>query len=185
MEAMELLVGRVSCPKVSAPAPDAEQLAALLQAAVSAPDHGRLRPWRFLLLQGKELARLGDIFLQSALHKTPDMDDAARERVRAKALRAPLVMVVAAEITTGHKVPVEEQVHAAVCAAEHVMLAAHALGLGAMWRTGDAASDPLVKRALGFREQDAIVAFIYLGTPVAAPESGSRPDPQDFVRRLP
>jgi nitroreductase len=174
MDVWQLLNERVSCPKVSAPGPDAAQLERLLRAAVSAPDHGLLRPWRFLVLQGDDLLRFGDLLVTASRQSQPDLDEAAAARIREKAFRAPMVIVAVAEVTEGHKVPVVEQVMATACAVEHLMLAAHALGLGAMWRTGPLAQSEQVKAALGFAAKDEIVAFVYLGTPCA--EARPRPD---------
>jgi nitroreductase len=66
-------------------------------------------------------------------------------------------------------------------AAQNIMLAAHAMGFGAMWRTGDPAYDPHVKGALGLAEDDTIVGFLYLGTPVGNPPQPPSPDPASFV----
>lgn len=185
MEISEYLEGRRSCPKVVAPGPTDAQVTQLLQAAVSAPDHGKLRPWRFLVLTDAALGRLGELFVEVALTKHPDLDEAGREREKGKPLRAPMILVVAADVTLGHKVPVGEQVASAVCAAEHVMLAAHAMGLGAMWRTGDLVHSDSVKAALGFQSKDEIVAFIYLGTPAVALEPREKLDVTQFLRVLP
>ncbi len=93
---------------------------------------------------------------------------------RAKPLRSPLMIVVAAAIVAGHKIPVVEQLLAAGAATQNIMLAAHAMGYGAMWRTGDGAYDDTVKKALGLKASDAIVGFLYLGT-----AAGRTPIPPD------
>lgn len=185
MESTQLLRQRISCPRLTSPGPDAAQVAQLLEAATSAPDHGRLRPWRFLVLEGAALNKLGSIFAEVSLAQQPDLPLAALERLAAKPLRAPLIIVVVAEVTESHKVPVIEQIESGACAAEHIMLAAFDLGLGAMWRTGAMARDPQVKRALGFASKDEIIGFIYLGTPVNAPVAREPLDYRQFVRELP
>lgn len=185
MDAWELLNERVSCPKVSAPAPDVAQLDKLLHAALSAPDHGVLRPTRLLVLQGADLNRLGDIFVAANKTQQPELDDAALARIHAKAQRAPMIIVAVAEVTAGHKVPVIEQIMSTACAVEHMMLAAHALGLGAMWRTGDMAHSAAVKTALGFAAKDEIVAFLYLGTPSTAPRPRAQVELASVLRTLP
>lgn len=185
MDAWQLLNERVSCPKVGTSGPDAAQLDQLLRAALSAPDHGLLRPTRLLVLQGDDLVRLGDIFVQAAKVGQPALDETALARLHAKALRAPMVLVAVAEVTEGHKVPVIEQVMSTACAVEHIMLAAHAMGLGAMWRTGELAYDENVKRALGFAAKDEIVAFIYLGQPAGDVKGRAPADPVSLLRQLP
>ncbi len=88
---------------------------------------------------------------------------------REKALRAPLLIVVSAKVVRGHKVPEVEQLLAVGAATQNLVLAAHAQGLGAMWRTGAAAYDPMVKQALGIDPDDGIVGFVYVGTPAMLP----------------
>jgi nitroreductase len=93
---------------------------------------------------------------------TADADTLQRER--SKAARAPCIIAVAARITKPHKVPESEQVLAAGAAVQNMFLAAHALGYGAMWKTGPAAYSATVKRLLGLQDDDHIVALLYLGT---------------------
>ena len=102
-------------------------------------------------------------------------------RERGKALRAPLIVVVVARIQSGSKIPEVEQIVSAGAAAQNIMLAAHALGYGAMWKTGEPAYDLRVKEALGLQASDAIVGFLYLGTRAAGSAPVARPEPQDFV----
>jgi nitroreductase len=90
----------------------------------------------------------------------PDVAAAVLDREREKLLRAPLVIVVAALTKSEHAIPVIEQILAAGAAAGNIMIAAHALGFGAAWKTGDAAYDETVKRALALESEDAIVGFI-------------------------
>ena len=90
-----------------------------------------------------------------------------------------------AEVTENHKVPVWEQVLAVGAAVQNIMVAAHALGLGAMWRTGDLANDPSVKAKLGFAAKDQVVGFIYLGTPATPPKRLPDESPEQFLRELP
>lgn len=185
MESTQLLRQRSSCPRLAAPGPNAAQVAQLLEAATSAPDHGRLRPWRFVVIEGADRDKLGRIFAKASLVQQPDLTTAALERVRDKPKRAPLIIVVVAEVTKDHKIPVIEQIEACACAAEHIMLAAFNLGLGAMWRTGAMARHPQVKQALGFASKDEIVGFIYLGT-TDKPWAARTPlDYRQFVRELP
>ena len=181
MDALEALQTRESAAMLGEPAPDADQLAAMLKAAAHAPDHGLMRPWRFLVVRGEARARLGDAMATAAHARDPSMVAEALERERAKPLRAPLVVVVAAKPRERRGVPDIEQLLAAAAAAQNIMLAAYALGLGAMWRTGDAAYDLHVKAALGLEPGDAIVGFLYLGTPVPRPGVPPRPRPPSLA----
>lgn len=164
MEAIELLHNRVSCPALFEPGPTQEQLDVMFQAALRAPDHGSIRPWRFLTISGDEREQLGSLFLKAALQDDSALADEKQAKTKNMPLRAPMMIVVIATNQTHPKVPVLEQEISAGCAAQNVLHAAYAQGLGAMWRTGTMAYHPLVKQGLGVAEHETIVGYIYLGT---------------------
>ncbi len=185
MEAYEALITRASPLTLGEPAPDAETELRIIAAALRAPDHGRLRPWAFISIRGEDRLRLGEILASSfRLRESLAVAEAA-DRERQKALRAPLILVVAARITDNPKVPAIEQIISAGAAAQNIMLASHALGFGAMWKTGPAAYHPIVKEALGLRPNDHIAGFIYIGTTVAAPKPAPPLYPAGFLSELP
>src|SRR5215470_5830293 len=166
MEAMELLRTRHSASRLGPPPPSKEAVEAMIEAAARAPDHGRLQPWRLILIDGDARQALGEILAESLARRNPAAGDQALAREREKALRAPLIIVVATRCDRSAKIPIVEQILSAGCAAHGVMLAAFAQGLGAFWRTGEAAYDEAVKAALGIGSDDLIVGFIYVGTDV-------------------
>jgi nitroreductase len=182
MDALQALLTRRSPAQLQDPPPAGAALQSILDAAMRAPDHGKLRPWRFLVLRGDARARLGALMADALQRRDPTATPPLLEKERGKPLRAPLIVVVAAEIIEGHKIPAVEQLLAAGAAAQNLQLAAHALGFGAVWRTGAPAYDPVVKQALGLKPSDAIIGFMYLGTPAAAAAPASVPDPSGFVR---
>jgi nitroreductase len=163
MDALEALNTRNTAKTYGESAPTKEHLDIVLKAAVRAPDHGRLRPWRFMLIEGDERLRFGDILATSALRRVPGLGAGDLERERGKALRAPLIIVVACRIVSGTKVPAIEQLMAAGAAAQNILLALHSLGYAAAWKTGEAAYDNEVKKALGLPAEDHIVGFVYTG----------------------
>jgi nitroreductase len=167
MQAIDALLKRRSAKALTDPAPDEGALELLLECAARAPDHGRLRPWRFVVIRGAARERLGELMAQQLQRKQPDASPESLQRERQKALRAPLIVVVAAVCDAAARIPAIEQILAAGAAAENMMLGAMALGFGAMWKTGDAAYDATVKAALGLEDADAIVGFLYIGTAVA------------------
>jgi nitroreductase len=182
MDAIELLLTRASQGKLREPAPDQAALQRVFAAALRAPDHGLLRPWRFQLIHGDARIRFGDLLRESLRRRKPDASNEDLERQAKKALRAPLLIVVSARVQTEHpKVPAIEQVISAGAAAQNILLALHAQGFGGMWRTGDAAYDPEVKRALGLAPNDAIVGFLYVGTPAQPAPELARPQPAAHV----
>jgi len=185
MDAYEALVTRVSPKELGEPAPGEASLRKIFAAALRAPDHGRLHPWRFITIQGEGRHRLGELLASSLRLRDPNAGDGLVERERQKALRAPLIVVVAAHITPSLKVPPVEQLLSAAAAAQNIIIASHALGFGAMWKTGEPAYDTLVKEALGLEAADEIAGFLYIGTPKAIPKPPAPLDPADFVRAWP
>ena len=163
---MDLLQGiqtRTSPLKLAAPGPNPEQLEQIVRAGTRAPDHGRLRPWRFAVFEGSAREKLGDAMADCLRSRAPNSPQEHLDAERAKALRAPTVIVVGARISKG-KIPEIEQVAAVAAASQNMLLAAHAIGFGAMWKTGAAAYDPTVKALCGLAPEDHIVAIVYLGT---------------------
>jgi nitroreductase len=166
---LSALEGRRSAKKLTGPAPSRAELEQILRAGANAPDHGRLRPWRFVVLSGAALEQLGEWLAATFQEKVPEATAEQLAKERAKAARAPVVIAVAAKVTR-NKIPEVEQVLAAGAAVENMFLAAQALGYGAMWKTGDAAYSPKVKQHLGLAAEDHIVAFLYIGTVAVAAE---------------
>ncbi|HHX35924.1 MAG TPA: NAD(P)H nitroreductase [Gammaproteobacteria bacterium] len=185
MDAIDLLLKRVSVPRLQEPAPTAEQIDVMLRAALRAPDHGQIRPWRFLTIAGEDRKQLGELFVKGLLNSTADASSEQVEKTRAMPLRAPLLLVVIASIAEHEKVPSHEQLLAAGCAAHGILLAAHAQGVGAVWRTGAVAEMPDVKAGLGIQEHEQIVAYMYLGTPINSLRKAPELDPAPFVRSWP
>ena len=185
MQAIDVLLTRRSARALTEPAPDAGALELIFAAAARAPDHGRLRPWRFILVRGPARERFGALLAEQLRRTHPQIGEESLQRERLKAFRAPLIIVVAAHCDPAVKIPVIEQTLSAAAAAHAMMLAAFALGFNAMWKTGAPAYDATVKEALGLAPTDAIVGFMYFGT-----ESGERAPAvssewRDRVRELP
>jgi nitroreductase len=165
---LALLVNRTSCSKLTAPAPEGDALQQIIKAGLRAPDHARLQPWRFITIQTDGLQRLGDLFLQAALLKNPQMDEAAQLKCRQKPLRAPLIIAVVAAPKAHPKVPEQEQLYSAACAAHALLLAANSLGFAGIWRTGGNAYDAHIKQGLGLQAHEQLIGYVYLGTAAGA-----------------
>ena len=165
MDAITLLTTRYSSSRLTEPAPSGEALSLIKQAALRVPDHGGLKPWRFVVFNGRTaLAKLGDIFAEAAVEDDPSIANELLERARQLPLRAPMVIACIAKCTEHHKVPVQEQVQSAACAVMAMQQAAFALGFGGIWRTGAYTQYEFVKQAFELGEDDEIVGFLYLGT---------------------
>lgn len=161
---LDLLLRRASGLKFAEPGPTAAQLEEILSASVTAADHGRLRPWRFIVFEGAGRERLGELMAAQVRAEKPAAEAAELEKARGKALRAPTVVALVCKPVVGHKVPVVEQQAAVAAAGAHLMLAANALGFGAAWKTGAAAYHPAVRDGLELDHQDSIVGIFYIGT---------------------
>jgi len=185
MDAITALHQRVSTPRLAAPAPTQEQLRVLFAAALRAADHGNMRPWRFLVVEGEGLVRLGELFARVTTAKNPDITQPELDRCHAMPQRAPMIIVSIAKCQPNPKVPQIEQMISAGAATQNLLNAAFAIDVGAVWRTGDMAYDPEVKQGLGLIEGEEIVGFIYVGTPTAAPHAPRVQNPVDFFSAWP
>lgn len=182
-EVIEQLTTRNSSPRLTTPAPDRTSLEYMFQAALRAPDHAWLQPWRFLVIEGDAREKLGDLFLSALLEKDPGADDTARSKATNAPLRAPMLVVVICRYTEHPKVPREEQVLSAGCAAHAMLLAAEAQGYAGIWRTGSYATNPLVMRELGLADNESIIGFLYFGTREGREKSLPERKLEDFVQQ--
>jgi nitroreductase len=179
MELFEAIHTRQSVSKVRPDPVPREVIEKLLAAAAQAPNHHKVRPWRFIVLTGAARERLGEAMGRSLLRRNPQAVPEAVAADRAKPLRAPVLIAIGVDKPAGPKVVEIENVSAASAAAQNLLLAAHAMGLGAMWRTGDAAFDPDVKAALGLAPDQHLIGFIYVGYPQAELPPPNRPGAAD------
>ena len=181
MDVFEAIDTRTSVSVLKEPGPTDRQWEIFLRAGARAPDHGRLRPWRFLIVRGEARELFGQVMAEALRAGKPDTPSEALDRERRKPLRAPALLVVAVVPVPRAGVPEIEQILAGGAAAQNILLAAHALGLGAIWRTGAPAYDDRVARALGLPAQGRIVAFIYLGAPQAPAVRSAASEPPSAV----
>jgi nitroreductase len=164
MELFDAIDTRSSAARLTGPAPTAEQFARLIEAAGHAPDHGRMKPWRFIPVNGAAREPFAIAAANARRVRMPNMTEEQVELEREKVRRAPSILVAGCAVQDNPKVPEIEQVVAVGAAVQNLFLAAHALGYGVMWKTGPAAYDPQVKTTLGLAPSDHIVAILHLGT---------------------
>ena len=179
MDVFEAIHNRHSQGHVKLDPVPREAIEKLLQAAVQAPNHYKVRPWRFVVLTGESRNKLGDVMSASQQQRHPEFPPEAFEKCRALPLRAPVIIAVGVDKPAEAKVLEIENVAAAAAAVQNLLLAAHALGLGAKWRTGEWARDPLIKEFLGFRPEQHLIGFIYLGYPEVTKGPPPRPSFED------
>ncbi len=184
--ALAPLLSRRSAARFSSEAPTDGELAAILRAAVTVPDHGGLRPWRLVVVVGDARAPFGDALAEAARALAPDLGDAIFERIRAKAFAAPSLIAVVARVDTASKVPAWEQVASAACAGYAITLAAHQLGLGAMWKSTRFRDGGQLRTVLDMTADDRFLGWVNLGRPAGHLDPAIRPeiDLAPIVRHL-
>ncbi len=175
---IESLLSRRSVPalQLREPGPSRGQIEVAVDAALRAPDHGGLRPWRFVLIHGAARARLSALFVRRLQQREPATPPGKLEKARTMPLTAPLVIAVGAHLRANHKVPEIEQLLSTGAAVMNLLNAFHAMGYGAIWLTGGNAYDPEVGRELGFDAGERCLGFVYVG---------SMPAPDDSLPRRP
>ena len=175
--ALDFLLTRRSRPAKTlvAPGPDRAVLETLLRAAGRCPDHGKLEPWRFVVLEGAALSRLADLAETRAAALGLDPDKAAKGIGQFRT--APVMVAVVASPVASDKVPEVEQLFSAGAASLQLLNAALAAGWGANWLSGWAAHDRgFVERGLGLARHEQIAAFMVIGTETRKPPERPRPD---------
>jgi len=179
MDLFDVLYARQSIGKVKPDPIPQEWIEKLLSAAVQAPNHHRVRPWQLIVIRGQARNRLGEVMAQSVRQRDPQILDVALDVERARPLRAPVLIAVGVAQPADAKVLEIENVCAVAAAVENMLLAATALGLGAIWRTGPATLDPQVKAFLGLAPDQHLIGFIYLGYPENNSPLKERPSFED------
>ena len=184
-EALDLLKTRRSVKpmELTGPGPSAAEVDTVLTIASRVPDHGKLAPWRFILIEGDSGVAIGETiasaFAADHPQATPDQIEFERRRLA----RAPLVIAVVSRAGPHVKIPEWEQILSAGAAAMSLVFAAHALGYAANWITEWYAYDRRVLEALGLSPRERIAGFVHIGRPAPPPEERPRPPLSAIVTR--
>ena len=159
---------RRSIGNLSIPAPTESQIKAAIDCAVTAPDHKKLQPWRFIVTQGNARHDLGRAFLAAAEAQAAQEGEALSEKTRQKTynmpLRAPVIITVVTQMQVHKKVPPFEQILSTGAAVQNLILALKAQGFSTVWRTGLLCNEPAVKAYFGVGPDDYVTAFVYTGS---------------------
>lgn len=180
--ALQALLSRQSHWPLMSLGPDDQDLAAIFDAALRAPDHGRLRPWRFVIVRGAARAALGEVLVDLACARSPGDPRSAHAHRAKKAQAAPVIIALGAAIDTASSVPEVEQLLAVGAAAMNMLNAIHVLGYGGFWATGADSYDAAMHTALGFEPSERLLGFLYVGTPQPNQRPATRPEHTAFVR---
>ncbi len=140
------------------------------------PDHGKLAPWRFVVIPETRRSVFADVIETAYRSEKPDAGKLEIESVRAYALQGERLVVVLSAAIEGIKIPVWEQLLSAGAVCQNFLMAAHAHGCVASWLTGWPAYSPAVISALGGKASDKIAGFLYIGSPTRTLEERPRPN---------
>lgn len=182
--ALSVLLDRISVPArlLGAPGPGREELELAVAAALRAPDHGGLRPWRFVIVTGDARRRLGEVMATALAARDPAAPPERLEIERAKPMRSPVVVAVAAALRPEARIPVWEQQASAAAGVMNFINALEAQGHGAIWLSSATLGDPALKQALGFAETDMLLGWVYAGTRQEAAAPRPRPEVSAHLR---
>ncbi|MFT8719602.1 nitroreductase [Acetobacter sp.] len=162
---LKSLLSRASTDALTEPAPKGEELETILSAVMRAPDHGKLRPWRLVVVKGEARAKLADKIVASMKRLNPDADAKKIEKRHKRFSSMPMTIVLGMHLRPDDKIPLLEQELAVGAAGMNLLNALHAAGFGAVWVTGDVAYDPVLAEELGFPAPHALAGFFFVGTP--------------------
>jgi len=193
----------VSPRRLDEPGPSAQQLQDILGTAGAAPDHGRLLPWRFVVVPKARRERLAEVFGRALVARDPNATPAQIDNAREKAHRAPFLMLAIARLTdrdapagsapgrgAQHPESTETEVNDAErlvsfgCAIQNIVLSAHAAGFGTGLTSGQALASPLLRALFGLRENEQAVCCINIGTVTKHKPVRLRPVVSDYVSEL-
>lgn len=182
-DALDLLKTRRSIPAqfLAEPGPSEEELTTLLTIASRVPDHGKLAPWRFVIIRGAARAALGEKLAALVAARDPAAGDRRLDEERARFARAPLVIAVVSRAAEHVKIPIWEQQLSAGASAMNLEIAAHAMGYAACWLTEWVTYDAEASALLGVGPGERIAALVHIGTPTIPPQDRPRPALSEVV----
>lgn len=183
MSVITTLLSRNSTKQITGPGPSKEQIEQILSTAMCAPDHGRLRPWRFKRIEGKYIAQLADLAVEALKAEGKPLNPTKEQTMREWLGRAPLVLAVASYVDySNERIPQHERLIATGAAVMNILNAAHALGFGAFWSTGIGTYTEAVPEALGFDSLEyKFLGFVVIGTLMDEVPQKDRPAIADHV----
>ena len=171
--------------RLAAPGPDAAQLELILSVAASAPDHGQLLPWRFVIVPQAVRAALAEVFGAALIERDAAATPGQVAQAQEKAHRSPLLMLVVVDGERGDpEIDLAERIVSAGCAVQNMLLMATALGLGSALTSGKALKSGGLRRLFSLTPGEHALCFVSVGTVQSRKKARLRPVPADFVSRL-
>ncbi|MFT9400649.1 nitroreductase [Acetobacter sp.] len=181
MTPMDMLLSRASVDTLIEPAPSADQLSEVLAAAMRAPDHGKLRPWRYIVIEGDARSLAAEHVVASMLRLDANAPEFKLNKRRQRFSTMPLVIALGMHLRPDHKIPLWEQEMAVAAATMNILNALHAKGFGGIWVSGDITEDPVLAAELGLPAPHKLAGFLFVGTPAERCEPPRRPEPEQFT----
>lgn len=179
--ALDVLLSRASTDHLTAPAPDKEQIARILSAGLRAPDHGKIRPWRYVVIKGKHRAEFAEQVVKAMIALDPDVPQKKIDKRRHRFTEMPMIIALVMAIEPDSKIPVLEQELSIGAGTMNVLNALHAEGFGGFWVSSDFAEQPCFRDALGLGETQRLAGFLFAGTPEKPVHGTKRPDISDYM----
>jgi nitroreductase len=162
---------------LAAPGPTDDEIRMIVRAASRAPDHMRLKPFRFLVIPADARESLADVFEAAERELDPGIAGEKLERAREKALHAPTLLAVISRVQENAEVPEIEQRASAGAALGYIVLAADLLGYGAMAVSGRKVATTAMRRAFNLARNEEFLCFVGIGTPGKSKGAPPEPDP--------
>ena len=166
-QCLALIHARQSIAVLSEPAPSQTEIEQAVAAALTAPDHRRLKPWRFVQIDASRRQAFAECMVAS-LRADGETDEQQLARIAQQPFRAPLILLCIMQYQAHVNVPHFEQVLSCGAVLQNLLLTLHAQGYASIWRTGAIVESPSFKQAFGCGQQDLIAGIIYIGTEAKA-----------------
>lgn len=181
--ALDSLLSRASTDALTIPAPKGEELDEILSAVMRAPDHGRLAPWRLVVVKGEARAKLADRVVASMRRLEPEPDEKKMEKRHKRFSTMPMTIILGMHLRPDNKIPLIEQQLAVGAAGMNLLNALHAAGYGAVWVSGDVTYDPVLAEEIGFPAPHMLAGFFFVGTPEKTDHTPKRRPVGPYVAR--
>lgn len=166
------------------PAPNREQLDIAFSAAWVAPDHRRLKPTRFVVVEQHQRTAFAEVMAQAHQDQTGELDNEQLEKIRQQVMRAPMLIIALTELKEHEKVPYFEQILSTGAAVQNLLLSFQAQGFSSIWRSGEIVESAYLKAHFGLRREDYISAIIYVGSAIKSlpPRRDDKSEKVDFIK---
>jgi len=175
----------VAPKRLDAPGPSADELTLIFKAAAQAPDHGRIQPWRFIVVPSNQREALGHAFVQALQARDANASPAELATAYDKAFRAPcLMLAVVSRAPSEPQVPVHERLISLGCAIQNMLLMAQALSMGSGITSGQAMNAPSIRELFKLQEHEEGICYVAFGHVSTHKDKRQRPDASVFVTSI-